>query len=193
MRIKLLQDSSTLSGLAGIAASAALALGIAGCATDPPPRPAPPPPAYVGPPPNTTVYAYPQNGQSPDQQSRDRYECSLWAVHQTGFDPSAPNVPPQYRVVASGPPPGTGTAIGAIAGAVIGAAISPRWDRGTGAVFGGLTGAVIGSASDANRAQRNEMEMTAQEQQQAAAMAEKASDYRRALGACLEGRGYSVK
>ena len=193
MCIKLLQASSGRRALAGIAAFSVLALGLAGCETAPPPRPAPPPRAYGGPPPNTTVFAYPQNGQSADQQSRDRYECSLWAVHQTGFDPSAPNVPPQYRVVASGPPPGTGTAIGAIAGAVIGAAISPGWDRGAGAVFGGLTGAMIGSASDAQRVQQNEMEMTAQEQEQAAAMSQKASDYRRAISACLEGRGYSVK
>ena len=193
MCIKLLQESSGVGGLAGIAALSVLALGLAGCETTPPPR-RPPPPAYVGPPPpNTTVYAYPQNGQSSDQQSRDRYDCSLWAVQQTGFDPSAPNVPAQYRVVAKGPPPGTGTAIGAIAGAVIGAAISPGWDRGAGAVFGGLTGAIIGSASDAQRVQENEMEMSAQEQQQAAAMSQKASDYRRAISACLEGRGYSVK
>jgi hypothetical protein len=193
MCIKLLQESSALKGVAGLAAVAVLALGLAGCETTPPPRPAPRPVAYAGPPPNTTVYAYPQNGQSADQQSRDRYECSLWAVHQTGFDPSAPNVPPEYRVVASGPPRGTGTAVGAIAGAIIGAAISPDWDRGAGAVFGGLTGAMIGTASDAQRAQDNEMQMSAQEQQQAAAMAEKASDYRRAISACLSGRGYSVK
>jgi len=194
MRIKLLQVSSALRGIAGIAALSTLLLSLAGCATTPPPRsPPPPPPRYAGPPPNTTVYAYPQNGQSADQQSRDRYDCSLWAVQQTGFDPSAPNVPPEYRVVASGPPPGTGTAIGAIAGAVLGAAISPGWDRGAGAVFGGLTGAMIGSATDAQRAQENEMQMSAQEQQQAAAMSEKASEYRRALSACLSGRGYSVK
>jgi hypothetical protein len=191
MRIKLLQDSTALRGITGIAAVSALALGLAGCVDAPPPRPAPP--AYAGPPPNTTVYAYPQQGQSPDQQSKDRYECSVWAVHQTGFDPSAPNVPPQYRVVASGPPPGTGTAIGAIAGAVLGAAISPRWDRGSGAVFGGLTGAMIGSASDASRAQQNAYETNVQDRQQAAAMEHKASDYRRALSACLGGRGYSVK
>ncbi|MGH8326015.1 MAG: glycine zipper 2TM domain-containing protein [Steroidobacteraceae bacterium] len=193
MGIKLLQATSTLRGIAGIAALSALALGLGGCETTPPPRPSPPPMAYAGPPPNTTVYAYPQNGQSADQQSRDRYECSLWAVHQTGFDPSAPNVPPQYRVVASGPPPGTGTAIGAIAGAVLGAAIAGPYDRGAGVVFGGLTGAMIGNASDASRVQQNEMEMNAQERQQAAAMAEKASDYRRAISACLSGRGYSVK
>ena len=194
MGIKSLQESTTLRGIAGLAAFSVIALALAGCATAPPPRPRPPPVAYAGPPPpNTTVYAYPQNGQSADQQSRDRYECSLWAVHQTGFDPSAPTVPPQYRVVASGPPPGTGTAIGAIAGAVLGAAISGPYDRGAGAIFGGLTGAMIGSASDASRVQQNEMEMNAQERQQAAAMAEKASDYRRALSACLSGRGYSVK
>jgi hypothetical protein len=193
MRIKLLQESSALRALAGAAALAVLLLGLAGCETAPPPRPAPPPMAYAGPPPNTTVYAYPEQGQSADQQSKDRYECSLWAVHQTGFDPSAPNVPAYDRVVVSGPPPGTGTAIGAIAGAVIGAAISPRWDRGAGAVFGGLTGAMIGSASDAQRAQQNQMEMSEEERQQAAAMAHKAADYRRAISACLAGRGYSVK
>jgi hypothetical protein len=197
MRIKLLQDSSAFRSITGIAALSALFMGLAGCVTAPQPRPAPPPPPpppeYTGPPPNTTVYAYPQRGQSPDQQSRDRYDCSMWAVQQTGFDPSAPNVPPAYRVVASGPPPGTGTAIGAIAGAVLGAAISPGWDRGAGAVFGGLTGAIIGSASDSQRAQENAMAMSAQDQQQAAAMAQKASEYRRALGACLDGRGYSVK
>jgi hypothetical protein len=193
MRIKLLQDSSALKGITGIALVSTLVLGLAGCETAPPPRPEPPPAAYAGPPPNTTVYAYPQRGQTADQQSRDRYECSMWAVQQTGFDPSAPSVPPAYRVVASGPPPGTGTAVGAIAGAVLGAAISPRWDRGAGAVFGGLTGAIIGSASDAQRAQNNAMAMDAQDQQQAAAMSRKASEYRRALGACLDGRGYSVK
>jgi Spy/CpxP family protein refolding chaperone len=195
MRIRLLQESLALRGIAGMAALSALALGLAACQTAPPPPPPPPPPpmAYAGPPVNTTVYAYPQNGQSADQQSRDRYECSVWAVKQTGFDPSAPTVPAQYRVVASGPPPGTGTAVGAIAGAVIGAAISPRWDRGAGAVFGGLTGAMIGSATDAQRAQNNQIQMSEAQQQQAAAMAQQASDYRRALSACLQGRGYSVK
>jgi hypothetical protein len=192
MRIKLLPESTALRGSTGIAALAALMLGLGGCETAPPPQP-PPPPAYVGPPPNTTVYAYPERGQSPEQQSRDRYECGLWAVKQTGFDPSAPNVPVYDRVAVSGPPPGTGTAVGAIAGAILGAAISPRWDRGAGAVFGGITGAMIGSASDAQRAQENEMAMSEQDQQQAAAMAHKAADYRRAVSACLDARGYSVK
>ena len=37
------------------------------------------------------VYAYPQNGQSEEQQSNDRYECHTWARSQTGYDPTHPN------------------------------------------------------------------------------------------------------
>jgi hypothetical protein len=33
------------------------------------------------------VFVYPKNGQSPDQQVRDRYECYRFAVTQSGFDP----------------------------------------------------------------------------------------------------------
>jgi hypothetical protein len=185
--------------LRGLTALSVLLLALAGCATGPE-RPDGPPAGWgpgpygtAAPPPNTTVYAYPEHGQSADQQSKDRYDCSLWAVHQTGFDPSAPNVPSSDRVVVSGPPPGTGTAIGAIAGAVLGAALAGGDDAGAGAVFGGITGAMIGSSSDAQRAQQSQMDMSAQEQQQAAAIAHKAADYRRAISACLAGRGYSVK
>jgi hypothetical protein len=31
--------------------------------------------------------AIPKNGQSPDVQARDRYECYRFAVNQSGFDP----------------------------------------------------------------------------------------------------------
>jgi Family of unknown function (DUF6515) len=36
------------------------------------------------------VFLYPKNGQSADQQARDRYECYRFAVGQTGFDPMHP-------------------------------------------------------------------------------------------------------
>lgn len=169
------------------AATVTLALGA--CATTQYERPV----AYNVPRPNTTVYAYPMHNQSPEQQSRDRYECSVWAVHQSGFDPSAPNVPVYDRVVVQGPPPGTDTALGAIAGAVIGAAISDPWDRGSGAVFGALTGAMIGSAGDAANAQANAQASDSAAREQARAMAQQARDYRRAVSACLQARGYSVK
>jgi hypothetical protein len=54
---------------------------------------APPPDAAAAttaPPVNPDLYAYPRNGQSPEQQSTDRYECHRWASSQSGFDPTQP-------------------------------------------------------------------------------------------------------
>jgi len=172
---------------------------LAGCVEAPPPRPSrtyqevPPPPPRQ----NTEVFAYPQQGQTPEQTDRDRYDCHEWAVKQSNFDPSAPGVPPHDRVlVASGPPPGTNTAIGAVAGAILGAVIAGPRDAGFGAVAGGITGAAIGSTGDAANAQVQNQQIQAaraQDARQAAALDQKASNYRRAISACLEGRGYSVK
>ena len=49
---------------------------------------APPPAPGGGQPEGEDIYVYPQQGQSPDQQSNDRYECHKWASSQTGFDPT---------------------------------------------------------------------------------------------------------
>jgi hypothetical protein len=35
-----------------------------------------------------SIFIYPKNGQSSEQQARDRYECHRYAVEQTGFDPT---------------------------------------------------------------------------------------------------------
>jgi hypothetical protein len=40
------------------------------------------------PPAQSELYSYPRNGQSPEQQEQDRYECHRWAVEQSGFDPT---------------------------------------------------------------------------------------------------------
>jgi hypothetical protein len=174
------------------AAMTCMAALLSGCVV-PAPRPAPPPPP-AAPPPNVEVYAYPLHGQPPEQQDRDHYECSQWATQQTGFDPSAPGVPPHERVqvVSAGPPPGTGLAIGAIAGAVIGAAISPRWQAAPGALAGAVVGGAIGNASDAANAQQTRTAVVS-DRRAVAAQEQQAAKYRRALGACLDGRGYSVK
>lgn len=34
------------------------------------------------------LIAYPKNGQTADQQSKDKYECHKWAAGQTGYDPT---------------------------------------------------------------------------------------------------------
>jgi hypothetical protein len=185
----------TRSAISG-AAMAAVAAMLAGCATAPPPRPPPPPPprpvAYQPPPPSTDVYAYPLHGQPPEQQNRDHYECSVWATQQTGFDPSAPGVPPQQQVrVVSGPPPGSGTAAGALTGAFLGAAIAGPWRAPGGALAGALVGGALGTAAEASA--RQSQTITVTDQRALAQIQHKAANYRRAIAACLDARGYSVK
>jgi hypothetical protein len=179
---------AALGRSARVAAVALAAGSLCACVVPPPPRPPPPPPPI-----NTMVYAYPLHGQSADQLDRDQYECYIWAKQQTGFDPSAPNLPAEARVrfAPSGPPPGTNTAVGAVAGAAIGAAIAPPWQRGFGALFGALIGGAIGSSADATNAQRN-AQVASYTNAQLAQIDREAANYRRALSACLEGRGYSV-
>lgn len=36
------------------------------------------------------LFIYPKNGQSEEQQSKDKYECHSWAASQSGFDPTQP-------------------------------------------------------------------------------------------------------
>jgi Glycine zipper 2TM domain len=170
-------------------------LTIAACASTPPQRHVSAPPQV--PSPVTQVYFYATAGQSPAQQDRDRYECYLWAVKQSGFDPSQPQLAPYQRVeVVPMPPPGHDTAVGAATGAVIGAVVSRPHKALGGAVVGAAAGAIIGAASDTARQQQAERIQQRREQQdaqQAARSGQQASNYRRAMAACLEGRGYSVR
>jgi hypothetical protein len=55
--------------------------------------------AATQPPPSDDLFIYPQNGQSAEQQSSDKYECHKWAVGQSGFDPTQPSggAPPEAR------------------------------------------------------------------------------------------------
>jgi hypothetical protein len=54
-----------------------------------------PPPGLQAPaagqsPAGSELIAYPKNGQSQEQQGKDKYECYRWATDQTGFDPTQP-------------------------------------------------------------------------------------------------------
>jgi len=172
-----------------------MALAMAGACAAPAPRPEPQP--VVAPPPVTEVYFYPNRGQSAAQQDRDRYECYLWAKKQTGFDPSAPQLAPHQKVqVVPSPPPGHDTAAGAITGAVIGAVVSPPGRSASGAAVGAVAGAIAGAASDTARQERAaqiQQRYDESDGQRAARIERQAGNYRRAMGACLEGRGYTVR
>jgi glycine zipper 2TM protein len=181
-----------------VAALAGIVLLVSACA-ETPAQPAPqrrvtraePPPV------NTQVYVYPTSGQSADRVNRDRYECYLWSVKQSGFDPSQPQLAPHQRVeVVPMPPSGTNTVAGAATGAVLGALIANPHDAAAGAVGGAIVGGALGAISDSQRAQQAKQVQSRYDRRTAAQNAqleEQASSYRRALTACLEGRGYTVK
>jgi hypothetical protein len=160
-----------------------------------------PAPVYASQPsvaPVAPVFFYPKVGQTPAQQDRDRYECYNWAVSQTGFNPALASTPPEQRVVVTPvPTPGHDTAVMGVGGAVIGALIGgPRHALG-GALIGGAAGAVAGAASDSARqesARQTEAAINSQRNQASAFQyTGQANNFRRAMSACLEGRGYTVQ
>jgi len=130
-------------------------------------------------------YVYPAKGQSPEQQKSDEAACHTWAVQQTGFDPAkpaaaAPAAPP---TTATGTTPGAG-ARGAVRGAAVGAVVGG--DTGTAAAAGAV------AARGQSRRQNAAAGQQAQQQQQATTTQGQTA-YANARGACLSGRGYTVK
>jgi hypothetical protein len=117
-------------------------------------------------------------------------------VQQTGVDPSRPDATPYERVVVqSSVPPGAGTATGLIGGAILGSLIAGPRNAGAGFVLGAATGALIGTAAEANanaQAQKQANMTQAQINAQIAEGHARADAYRKALGACLTGRGYTI-
>lgn len=145
------------------------------------------------------IFVYAAHGQGDKQLDRDRYECHNWAVAQTHYNPSDPHLAPhqQIQVVAvPDPPPPRDTVVGAMAGAMIGAAIGSPHDSAQGAMVGAIAGGAMGAASDSARqkqAQHAASRTSAAAQAERARLEQQASDYKRAISACLEGRGYTVK
>ncbi|RNC68270.1 MAG: hypothetical protein ED859_11050 [Desulfuromonadales bacterium] len=128
---------------------------------------------------------FPSKGQSSKQVEKDKYSCYEWAKGQTGFDPM--QVP-----TATTPPPEKkggvvrGAAGGALAGVAIGAIAG---DAGKGAAIGAASGGIIGGA----RKHRSEKAQEEWAQKEAAGYDQRRGTYNRAWGACMEGKGYTVK
>lgn len=137
-------------------------------------------------------YVYPAEGQSQQQQNADQGECHVWAVQNSGFDPANPNVytgpAPQYQYPTTGALRGAarGAAGGAIGGAIAG-------NAGKGAAIGAATGAFIGGIRRREQMRRNAASQQQYQQQQQAALSQGRSNYNRAVAACMQGRGYTVR
>ncbi len=131
-------------------------------------------------------FVYPQKGQTKAQQEKDEFECHKWAKEQTGFDPMA--APSSSAATEPAPKGGAlrgaakGAALGAIGGAIAG-------NAGKGAAIG----AGVGGAGGALRQRGQVKEQEQARQAEASSQSAQRSQYQRAFGACMEGRGYTVK
>ena len=126
---------------------------------------------------------YPAKGQTAQQQATDDTQCLAWAKQDTGIDPAAVSAAP---VTPTGPQGERlrGAVRGAAAGAVVGEIVDDDASKGAG------VGATAGVLAGGRRARQNQ---AAQAQQAQAAKSQSIDTYYRAYGACMTGRGYSVK
>lgn len=148
------------------------------------------------------VYVFPNQGQKPDQQSKDESECYSWGVQQTGADPfdvqktAEQQKAQQQQQMEQAKQTGRGSgARGAVGGAAAGALIGEiaSDDAGKGAATGAAVGLIAGRRR--GRAAQNqavsEAKSTAASQQQASAQQIEA--FRKAFSVCLEAKHYMVK
>ena len=157
------------------------------------------------------TFAYPNAGQSEEQIQKDTFYCHNWSVSQTGFDPTRNYAPPPSY--STPPPPSSGgyfgsgetgqggvvrdaaggAALGAIGGAIAG-------NAGTGAAIGAASAALFGGVKRNQRHSEEDAWRRQQQQQQAQQQAAyqqqinaRSNDYRRAYGACMSSRKYTVQ
>ena len=164
-----------------VVAGATLAAQNASQGTPPAPAAAKSPAAAVG------LFVYPQNKQAPGQQAQDENECYASARQQSGIDPTAPPPAPQEAGKRAQGAAVKGAAGGAAGGAAVGAIAG---DAGEGAAIGATLGAMKGrrAKKKAEKAAEQQAVATAQQQQ-----ARGLDTFKRAMSACLDARGYSVK
>ena len=127
---------------------------------------------------------YPAKGQSFQQQQKDQGECQVWATGNTGIDPAKLAQAP----VSTGASTGGGERLfGATRGALGGLAIGAiAGDAGKGAAYGAVLGTMAGGRQARYNQSAGQQQAQAQRQQQM-------DTWNRAVAACLEARGYTVK
>jgi uncharacterized protein HemX len=128
---------------------------------------------------------YPAKGQSASQQSKDDSECAAWAKKETGVDPAKASQP------APPPPPPPAPKGGVVKGAAAGAAVGAIGGNDVGSAA--AKGAVIGGVAQHSRKKGQAEAQQAQQQASAQQSQQAMQTYSNAWGACMTGRGYSIK
>jgi hypothetical protein len=148
------------------------------------------------------VYAFPNAGQSPSQQSKDEGECYQWAVGNTGTDPfdldkqtaeqaQQTEAAKQQAAQAGKGSTAKGALRGAAAGALIGGIADDEW--GKGAAIGAGVGMVGGNVRGRKKDQAATAQVEAQAQQQTQATQGQLDNFKKAFSVCLESKKYMVK
>jgi len=151
---------------------------------------APSPAAKLG------MFPFPAKNQTPAQQATDEKACYDWAGQQTGIDAVAAANPNTEAAAAAAQAQVDSAATGA---AVKGAAAGAAGGAIVGAIAGDAgEGAAIGAVAGAARGRRAKKQAVAKAGQQGAQAAKAQGDaqletFKKAMGACLEGKGYTVK
>jgi hypothetical protein len=164
-------------------------------AAQPTAAPAAPAAAPASPASQLGLYVFPSKDQTKDQQLADEQQCWAWAKDQTKIDPATlhANTDSAARAAQAKTDSATkgaavgGAARGAVGGAAIGAIAG---DAGTGAAIGAAAGAVGGRRARKQASAQAAQAGAASSQQQ---VAQQLATFKKAMTACLEGRGYSVK
>ncbi|MDX6464693.1 MAG: hypothetical protein QOJ51_7039 [Acidobacteriaceae bacterium] len=131
------------------------------------------------------LYVYPQKKQSATQQLTDEQQCYNGAQTQTGYDPNATAPAPKTKGQKGGNDDHD-VAKGAARGAVISGA------KGGDAAAGARRGAIIGGIRS-KREKKKDDEAKQQTEAKKTARDKKQDDFKRAVSACLDARGYSVR
>jgi len=157
------------------------------------------------------LFAYPQKGQSHDQQLTDEADCYDSAQQQSGVSPNmpAPQPPSSAQVQAAEAQAAEsaaeakggrarGAARGAAGGALVGAV---GGNAGAGAAVGATVGTVRGGRQQRQANETSQQQASSQagahlQQQyrsQKTAYDQQMNTLKRAFSACMDSRGYSVK
>src|SRR3954462_7031577 len=179
-----------------VAAAAALALPAFAQGTPPAPAPAAQPaaaPAAAAPAPKPLsqqwgLAVFPAKQQTREIQDKAASACYQWAKQNTGIDPLAPA---QAAQTAPAQQKSGGAVRGAAKGAAVGAAVGAiAGDPGKGAAIGAVAG---GAGGRAGQKQANAAAQQKAQDDAKAASANTKNEFNKSFGACLDGKGYSVK
>ena len=138
------------------------------------------------------IFAYPNQGQSQEQQQRDEFECFNWSKQQSGFDPMAVPTASARRPQDQSTGPGVlgGAAVGGGAGALGGAVLGGKAKKG--AKIGAVTGGLLGGMKSQKQNKKNKQARQNWERQESAKYQQARNNYNRAYSACMSARDYTI-